>query len=175
MLRAFVRAAAEADLPAITAIYSHHVLHGSASFETVPPAADEMARRRSDVLRRGLPFLVAEREGVVAGYAYASSYRPRPAYRFSVEDSLYVHPAHIRRGLGRLLLEQLIGECERGEWRQMIAVIGDSANAASICLHEAFGFRRVGVLEAVGFKFGRWVDTVLMQRPLGHGNRTPPE
>ncbi len=174
MTHALVRPSTQADIPAIADIYGYHVLHGAASFETVPPSTEEMARRRAEVLKRGLPFVVAESEDGVAGYAYASPYRPRPAYRFTIEDSLYIHPARLRRGLGRLLLRELIAECERGEWRQMIAVVGDSANAASICLHEAFGFRRVGVLEAVGFKFGRWVDTVILQRALGLGDGAPP-
>jgi L-amino acid N-acyltransferase YncA len=174
MTNALLRPSTAADVPEIAAIYGHHVLHGAASFEVDPPDAEEIARRRLAVLARGLPFLVAELEGTVAGYAYAGPYRSRVAYRFSVEDSIYLHPAHTGRGLGRLLLSGLIRECEGGEWRQMIAVIGDSANIASICLHEAFEFHHVGTLKAVGFKLGRWVDTVLMQRPLGSGDETPP-
>ena len=174
MTSAHLRPTSEADVPAIAAIYGHHVLNGSASFEVVPPPAEEIARRRLAVLERGLPFLVAETEGAVVGYAYASPYRSRVAYRFTVEDSIYIHPAHTRRGLGRALLSELIEKCEAGDWRQMIAVIGDSENVASIRLHEAFGFRHVGTLKSVGFKFGRWVDTVFMQRSLDAGDGTLP-
>ena len=174
MPSALLRPSTAADVPEIAAIYGHHVLHGSASFEVDSPSTEEVARRRLAVLARGLPFLVAELGGTVAGYAYAGPYRSREAYRFSVENSIYVHPAHARRGLGRLLLPGLIRECEDGEWRQMIAVIGDSANVASIRLHEAFEFHHVGTLRSVGFKFGRWVDTVLMQRQLGSGDGTLP-
>ena len=161
------RAARDADVPEIAAIYGHYVRTALATFETDPPDAAEMARRLQHVRERGLPCLVAELEGCVAGYAYAAPYRPRPAYRFTVENSVYVHPDYQRKGLGRLLLTELIAVCEAAGCRQMVAVIGDSGNAASIGLHEALGFRRVGVLRSVGFKFGRWVDTVLMQRPLG--------
>ena len=164
-----IRPALDADLLAIQAIYAHHVLTGLATFEINPPGVEEIARRRSDILGRGLPYLVAEIDGAVAGYAYAGAYRPRPAYQYTVEDSVYIHPGHQRRGLGRMLLTELISRCQAADRRQMIAVIGDSANAASIKLHEAMGFRHVGVLEGVGFKFGRWVDTVLMQRTLNSG------
>ncbi len=146
--------------------------HGSASFEEEPPSAEELARRRADVLGRGLPYLVAEIDGEVVGYAYASPYRARSAYRFSIENSVYVDHRRHRRGIGRALLAALIERCERGARRQMIAVIGDSANVSSIALHEQLGFRMVGTLRSVGFKFGRWVDTVLMQRELGAGGRT---
>lgn len=162
-----VRPARDSDVPEIAAIYAHYVRTALATFETDPPDAVEIARRRQEVLARGLPYLVAEMEGCVAGYAYASPYRPRPAYRFTVENSVYVNPAHARKGLGRMLLEELIAGCEAAGCRQMVAVIGGTDNAASIALHEALGFRHVGVLRRVGFKFGRWVDTVLMQRPLG--------
>jgi phosphinothricin acetyltransferase len=161
-----VRDARDEDMSAIQAIYAHHVLHGAASFEEEPPSVDEMTRRRADVLSRGLPYLVAERDGQVAGYSYASPYRARPAYRFSIENSVYVEHGRARAGVGRALLVALIARCEQGPWRQMIAVIGDSGNAASIGLHADLGFRNVGTLYHVGFKFGRWVDSVLMQREL---------
>lgn len=167
------RAAREEDIAAIASIYAHYVLTSLATFETVPPDCEEMSRRRGDIVARGLPYLVAEWDGAVTGYAYASAYRPRPAYRFTIEDSIYVHPDHLRRGAGRALLGAVIESCERGPWRQMVAVIGDSGNQASIGLHESFGFVRVGVLRSVGFKFGRWVDTVLMQRELGAGDSEP--
>lgn len=162
------------DVLSISAIYAHHVTHGTASFETNPPDADEIARRRNAVLAEGLPYLIAECRGEVAGYAYAGLYRPRPAYRFTVEDSIYIHPDHLRKGLGRLLLAELIRQCESGRWRQMIAVIGDTANTPSIRLHEELGFRHAGVFQSVGWKFGRWLDTVLMQRPLGVGDGGAP-
>ena len=172
---ATLRASTDADVPAVTAIYAHHVLTGLASFETVPPAAQEMARRRMEVLKRGLPFLVAEIAGSVVGYAYASPYRARPAYRFTLEDSIYIHPDHTRKGIGRLLLQALIASCEEKGYRQMVAIIGDSGNAPSIGLHQAFGFEHAGTLRSVGFKFGRWVDTVLMQRPLAAGDGALPQ
>ena len=162
-----VRDARDDDMDAVQAIYAHHVLHGTASFEEEPPPLAEMRRRRAEVLARGLPYLVAEADGQVAGYSYATPYRSRSAYRFSIENSVYVDHARHRSGIGRALLGELIARCERGEWRQMIAVIGDSAQAASIGLHASFGFRHVGTLQAVGLKFGRWLDTVLMQRALG--------
>lgn len=169
-----VRDAAEADMAAVQAIYAHHVLGGAASFEEVPPALEEMLGRRAAVLERGLPYLVALIGGKVAGYSYATTYRPRPAYRYTVEDSVYVDPARAGRGIGRRLLGALIARCETGPWRQMIAVIGNSGNTASIALHERLGFRHAGTLRAVGFKHGGWVDTVLMQRPLGPGEASPP-
>jgi len=163
-----IRPSVDTDVPAIAGIYGYHVQHGCASFEIDPPGAEEMARRWSEVRRLGLPWLVAELAGgAIAGYAYASPYRSRPAYRFTLEDSIYVHPDYAGLGIGSLLLAELIAVCERTEAKQMVAIIGDSLNASSIRLHEKFGFRHVGVLRAVGFKFGRWVDTVLMQRPLG--------
>ncbi|BBK40892.1 N-acetyltransferase [Allostella vacuolata] len=161
-----VRDSADGDLPRLHAIYSHHVLHGLASFEEAPPDLAEMVRRRAEVLRQGLPYLVAELDGAIVGYAYASPYRTRSAYRFTVENSIYLAPDRAGQGLGGTLLAALIRRCEAGPWRQMVAVIGDSANRPSIRLHERMGFRPVGVLERVGFKFGRWVDSVLMQRPL---------
>jgi phosphinothricin acetyltransferase len=168
MNQCVVRAATEADLSAITRIYGQYVLHSCSTFELEPPPREEMARRRSEVVRLGLPYLVAEVNGAVVGFAYAGAYRPRGAYRYTVEDSIYVEAGHLGQGLGRALLEGVIAHCERGQWRQMIAVIGDSGNAASIGLHRRLGFRPVGTLTAVGFKFGRWVDSVLMQREL-HG------
>lgn len=170
-----VRDSAEADIAAIAAIYRHHVLTGLASFEEVPPEAAEMARRRQGVVEAGMPWLVAtDAEGIVLGYAYAGPYRPRPGYRYTAEDSVYVAPRQIGRGVGRALLGALIGHCETLGFRQLVAVIGDSGNAASIGLHRALGFTRVGLLPAVGFKFGRWVDGVLMQRALGPGAATLP-
>ena len=156
------------------AIYAHHVLHGLATFEEVPPDAGEMARRRADVLARGLPYVVAEDGGRLLGYAYAGPYRLRSAYRFAVEDSIYLDPGALGRGIGRILLERLVADSTAAGARQMLAVIGDSGNTASIAVHARNSFRHVGTFEAVGFKFGRWVDTVLMQRPLGQGTTTLP-
>jgi L-amino acid N-acyltransferase YncA len=173
-MRLSIRAATAADIPAITAIYDHAVRHGTASFELEPPDAAEMARRQQALVDGGYPYLVAEADGAVAGYAYAGAYRPRPAYRWSVEDSVYVAPAMHRRGIGAALLGRLIAEAEQRGFRQMIAVIGDSAQTPSIALHAALGFRRIGAVENVGFKLGRWLDTVLMQRALGEGASTPP-
>jgi len=161
-----IRISSEKDIAAITAIYSHHVRHGTGSFEIEPPDEAEIARRRAAVLERGLPHLVAEVDGVVAGYAYAGAYRPRLAYRFTVENSVYVHPEMQGRGVGRALMARLIEASQFAGARQMVAVIGDSDNTASIRLHEHFGFRHVGILKNVGFKFDRWLDTVLMQLSL---------
>ncbi|WP_434956947.1 MULTISPECIES: GNAT family N-acetyltransferase [unclassified Labrys (in: a-proteobacteria)] len=169
-----VRDARESDMAAVQPIYAHHVLQGLASFEEVPPSLDELVSRRRGVLAQGLPYLVAEAEGRVVGYSYATAYRPRPAYRYTVEDSVYVAPDMGGRGVGRLLLEELIARCEAGPWRQMLAVIGNSGNTGSIALHRRLGFSEAGVLTSVGFKLGRWVDTVLMQRSLGIGNGAPP-
>ncbi|HET7409126.1 MAG TPA: GNAT family N-acetyltransferase [Paracoccaceae bacterium] len=169
-----VRDADEADLPAIQAIYAHHVLNGLASFEEAPPGVAELAARRRAVLGLGLPYIVAEAEARVVGYSYAAAYRPRPAYRHTVENSVYVADGLAGRGIGSALLAELIGRCEAGPWRQMIAVIGDSGNHGSIALHRRHGFRVVGTLQAVGFKFGAWVDSVLMQRQLGTGDGTLP-
>jgi len=164
-----VRPSVEADLPAIAAIYRHHVTTGLASFEETPPDLAELARRREAVLAAGLPWLVAEGAGGLVGYAYAGLYRPRSAYRYTVEDSIYVAPGQAGKGIGRRLLSALIDDATAKGYRQMVAVIGDSANAASIAVHRSCGFREAGRLEGVGFKFGRWVDSVLMQRPLGAG------
>ena len=169
-----IRVAADADLPAIAGIYGHHVLHGLASFELEVPSVDEMRERHRNIVSQGFPYVVAERDGRVAGYAYASWYRTRPAYRFTVENSVYIDATLRRSGVGRALLEAVIAECERLGFRQMVAVIGDSANEASIGLHAACGFERVALLPAVGWKFDRWVDSVFMQRALGGGDRTPP-
>ncbi len=170
-----LREAADSDLAAIRDIYAHYVATSLASFEETPPDAAEMARRRRELLARGLPFLVAEADGAVVGFAYAAPYRLRSAYRFTVEDSIYVAPGALGRGIGQMLLKGLVARCAELGYRQMVAVIGDSANAASIRTHERVGFRRVGLLPAVGFKFGRWVDSVLMQRPLGDGDATTPD
>lgn len=169
-----VRDARDADLPAVQAIYAHHVLHGLATFEEVPPTVDELAGRRASVLAQRLPYLVAELGGEVVGYCYATSYRPRPAYRFTIEDSVYVADGLAGRGVGAALLGALIARCEAGPWRQMIAIIGNSENAGSIALHRRLGFAHVGTLRSVGFKLGRWVDSVVMQRDVGLGDSAPP-
>ena len=168
-----LRSAVVADLPAIQSIYAHWVASGTSSFELEPPTLDEMTRRRADVLAKGLPYLVAEADGALAGYAYANWFRPRPAYRFSVENSVYVHPAAQRSGVALLLMAELLARCEMTGARQMIAVIGDSANAGSLGLHAALGFRHIGTLQSTGWKFDRWLDTVLMQRALGPGDALP--
>lgn len=163
-----------AHLDDITRIYGHAVRHGSASFETEPPTVDEMQRRWQALREAGYPYLVAlQADGRVAGYAYASAYRARPAYGATVENSVYVDPALHGRGVGLALLQALVQACERGPWRQMVAVIGDSANLPSRRLHKAAGFTLVGTLRSVGFKHGRWLDTVLMQRALGAGDSQP--
>jgi L-amino acid N-acyltransferase YncA len=169
-----IRDACEQDLGAIARIYARHVLEGLASFEEVPPAIEELRARRAAVLGSGLPYLAAELDGEVVGYAYAGVYRSRPGYRYTIEDSVYVEAGRAGQGVGRGLLTALIERCETGPWRQMLAVIGASGNAASIALHRRLGFRSVGTFASVGFKLGRWVDTVLMQRPLGPGDRTLP-
>lgn len=163
------------DMAAVHAIYAHHVLYGSATFEEVPPSLEEMLTRREAVLGSGLPYIVAEVEGVVQGYAYAGMFRPRIAYRYTIENSVYLAPDMGGRGLGKALLIELITRCEKGPWRQMIAVIGDSENRGSIGLHRSLGFHHTGTLTSTGFKFGRWVDTVMMQRSLGDGDASLPE
>jgi phosphinothricin acetyltransferase len=170
-----IRPSRDEDVPAITAIYAHHVLHGLASFEEAPPQSEEIGRRRAAILAQGLPYLVAEREERVVGYCYAGPFRPRIGYRFTLEDSIYIDAAEVGRGIGRRLLQPLIAQCTELGYRQMVAVIGGRETVASIRLHEALGFTHMGVLEAVGFKFGRWVDTVLMQRALGPGETTLPK
>lgn len=169
-----LRPSRDTDIAAITAIYSHYVEHSTSTFETMSPAVDEMRRRRAEILSRGLPYLVMEVDGVVAGYAYATMYRPRGAYRFTVEDSIYIHRDFGRRGIGRVLLQAVIEECERQDYRQMVAVIGGSDNQASIALHGALGFQPAGLLRSAGYKFDRWVDSVLMQRELGAGANARP-
>ena len=169
-----VRPSTDADLPAITAIYAHNVLHGTGTFELEGPDEAEMTRRRADVCAKGLPWLVAERGGRVLGYAYANHFRPRRAYRFCVEDSIYLHPDAQGQGVGRLLLAELVARCEAAGARQMLAVIGDSANAGSIGVHRALGFEHTGLLKAAGWKFERWLDVVLMQRALGAGAASGP-
>ena len=169
-----IRPAGPEHIAAITRIYADAVLTGTASFEIEPPDAAELARRQRVLIDGGYPYLVAERDGAILGYAYAGAYRPRPAYRFSVENSIYIGRENHRQGIGRVLLDRLIVEAESRSFRQMIAVIGDSAQTPSIALHRAAGFHLVGTLHAVGFKHGRWLDTVLMQRPLGPGATTGP-
>jgi len=170
-----VRAATGDDIPAVHAIYAHHVLNGLASFEEQPPSRDELLRRYRDVTGQGLPYIVAEFGTEVAGYGYCALYRTRSAYRYALEDSVYVRHDMHGRGVGAALLAGLIRRCEELGYRQLIAVIGDSANAASVGLHASQGFLRVGTLRAVGFKFGRWVDSVIMQRPLGPGDADKPK
>jgi L-amino acid N-acyltransferase YncA len=169
-----LRPATPDDIGEIQAIYAHHVLHGLASFEEESPSAGELLRRYEEVTRRGLPYLVADLAGVIAGYGYCTLYRLRSAYRYTLEDSVYVRAGCEGRGVGRVLLAELVRRCEVGGYRQLVAVIGDSANAASIGLHASQGFLHVGTLRSAGFKFGRWVDSVIMQRPLGAGDGSPP-
>ena len=169
-----IRPATEADLPFITGIYEHAVRHGTATFELIPPDLAEMTRRYRALLDGGFPYLAAEVEGEVIGYAYAGPYRPRPAYRFTVENSIYLKPAIHRRGIGLQLLQRLLVECTTRGYRQVIAVIGDSANAGSIGVHARCGFQMIGTHPNVGLKFGRWLDTVMMQRALGAGAATVP-
>lgn len=169
-----IRPAIAADIPGITEIYGHAVRHGTASFEIEPPSEAEMGRRFEELVDGDYPYFAADLDGTLSGFAYVKAFHARPAYRWTVEDSVYVAPAAIRTGVGRALLFRLIVECDMLGFRQMIGVIGDSANAASIELHRQAGFRVVGTFEAVGFKFGRWLDTVLMQRTLGEGARSKP-
>ena len=170
-----IRDSLPSDVPDLTAIYRHAVLHGNASFEIEPPDVAEIGRRREALLAAGFPYLVAEdRTGQVVGYSYAGAYRPRPGYRFTVENSVYVAPDRQGQGIGRALLPRLIERCEQAGFRLMVAVIGDSATHASIRLHESCGFRHAGLLPAIGWKHQRWLDSVLMVRPLGPGASTPP-
>ncbi len=170
-----IRPSTEADIPAIQTIYAHHVLHGTGTFETEPPSEAEIATRRADVLGKSFPYLVLEEAGVVRGFAYANWFKPRPAYRFSVEDSIYMAQDASGKGLGKLLLTELLAQLERGGVRKAIAVIGDSANAGSIGVHRACGFTSVGVVTSCGWKFGQWRDIVMMEKTLGLGDSTPAE
>jgi len=170
-----LRPSQEQDLPAITAIYGHHVLHGSGTFETEPPSLADMTARRAEVLARQLPYLVAEDGGRIVGFAYCNWFKPRPAYRFSAEDSIYLTPDVHQRGLGRALLAELAAQAEAAGVRKLIAVIGDSANAGSIGVHRSVGFEQVGVLKSCGWKFERWLDAVLMEKTLGAGSSLPPQ
>jgi L-amino acid N-acyltransferase YncA len=171
----FIRPANPGDIGAIARIYAHAVSHGTASFELEPPDEAEMARRQQALLARSFPYLVAVRDGAVTGFAYAGPYRDRRAYDWCVEDSIYIAPELHRQGIGRLLLTRLVAESEARGFRQMLGVIGDSANTASIAVHAAVGFRLIGNFQSIGFKHGRWLDTVLMQRALGSGDTVPPE
>jgi phosphinothricin acetyltransferase len=170
-----IRPSRDEDLAAITAIYAHHVLHGTGTFETEPPTAEDMASRRADVLSKNLPYLVAERDGEVLGFAYCNWFKPRPAYRFSAEDSIYLSDKARGQGLGSRLLAALTQAAESTGVRKLIAVIGDSANAGSIGVHRAQGFTHVGILKDCGWKFGEWRDVVLMEKVLGEGSSTRPE
>lgn len=171
-----IRAAGAADIEAIADIYADAVVNGTASYELEPPSAGEMAARHEALLAQGLPYLVAEADGIVAGYAYAGLFRPRPAYRFTLEDSVYLAPGAQGRGIGRRLLAALIGEAERLGYRQMVAVIGDGARQqASIRLHEALGFAHAGTIAGTGYKHGRWLDTIFMQLALNGGTSSPPD
>jgi L-amino acid N-acyltransferase YncA len=169
-----IRQAFDGDIPAVTAIYAHHVLHGTGTFETDPPTAAEMALRQADVLSKGLPYLVIENASEILGFAYCNWFKPRPAYRFSAEDSIYMLPQTAKQGLGRMLLAELIAQAERAGVRKLIAVIGDSENQGSIGVHRACGFQHVGILSACGWKFERWLDAVLMERAIGASDSTTP-
>jgi L-amino acid N-acyltransferase YncA len=170
-----IRPSRDEDVPAITAIYGHHVLHGTGTFETTPPTEADMAGRRADVLSRGLPYIVAEDGGQLLGFAYCQWFKPRPAYRFSAEDSIYLHPDARGRGLGKQLLAELTSRAEAAGVRKLIAVIGDSANQGSVGVHRSCGFAHVGTIASCGWKFGKWLDIVLMEKPIGEANRTSPE
>jgi phosphinothricin acetyltransferase len=169
-----IRPSLEADVPAVTAIYAHHVLNSTGTFETEAPSAQDMAHRRADVLSKGLPYLVAVDGDRVIGFAYGNWFKPRPAYRYSVEDSIYLAPGQHRKGLGRALLAELIARCEARGIRKMMAIVGDSANKGSVGVHLALGFEQVGKIEACGWKFGAWRDIVIMQKTLGFGDKEPP-
>jgi L-amino acid N-acyltransferase YncA len=173
--RVAVRDATEADMADVQRIYAHYVLHALATFEEEPPPIAEMVARRAAVVAMGLPYLVAEVDGRIAGYSYAATYRARPAYRYTVEDSVYVADGMGGRGIGTALLVALIARCETGPWRQMVAVIGDSRNAGSVAVHLGQGFALTGTFKSVGFKLGQWVDTVMMQRPLNRGDEAGPD
>lgn len=170
-----IRDACLADMPAVQALYAHYVLHELATFELVPPTVEEMCARRQAILESGLPYLVAQIDQEIVGYAYAASYRPRPAYRYTVEDSVYLSPNHKGMGLGAALLGEVIRRCEQGPWRQMVAVITQGGTAGSAELHRKLGFQEVGRMPNVGYKFNRWVGTLIMQRTLGEGGNSSPE
>ena len=170
-----VRPATEADMEAVATIYGHYVLHGTATFETEPPAGAEMGRRHATLVGQGYPYLVAEKDGVVLGYAYVSPYRPRPAYWNTVENSIYLRHDAGGMGVGKQLLGALVETCERLGYRQIIAMIGDSANIASLRLHLSLGFKKLGTLRSVGYKHGRWIDTICLQRSIGLSDSTPPD
>jgi L-amino acid N-acyltransferase YncA len=172
---AIVRPSVDADMTAITRIYAHHVLNGTGTFETSPPSEEEMRTRRADVLGKNLPWLVIENNGYIAGFAYANWFKPRPAYRFSVEDSIYLAADALGKGLGKQLLNELLVQLERRGVRKVMAVIGDSANTGSVGVHRSAGFEQAGLIESCGWKFGRWLDIVLMQKSIGEGNTTPPD
>lgn len=163
------------DMGAIQQIYAHHVLHGAASFEEIPPEIAEMQNRFAALKARNMPYIAAVEDGKILGYAYAGPYRPRSAYRYTVEDSIYLLPEAAGKGLGKLLLSEILARCTTQGFRQMIAIIGDSGNAGSINLHRSLGFTMIGTFPAIGFKFGRWIDSVLMQKSLGDGQSTLPE
>lgn len=169
-----IRPSRNEDVPALAAIYAHHVLTGTGTFETDPPSVEEMGHRRADVLAKGLPYLVAEMDGQIAGFAYCTWFKPRPAYRFSAEDSIYLAAHAQGKGLARALLTELASRAEAAGIRKLIAVIGDSGNRASIGVHRSVGFTGVGTLKSCGWKFGRWLDVVLMERSLGRGDTVPP-
>ncbi len=170
-----IRASRDEDVPAITAIYAHHVLNGTGTFETIPPTPEDMAARRADVLSKELPYLIAEQDGQILGFAYCTWFKPRPAYRYSAEDSIYMADGARGQGAGKQLLAALAKEAEAAGIRKLIAVIGDSANQGSVRVHEAIGFSPVGVLKSCGWKFGKWLDVVLMEMPLGGSDSTSPE
>ena len=169
-----VRPSRDADISAITAIYAHHVLHSTGTFETEAPSEQDIKSRRADVLGKGLPYLVAVDGGQVVGFAYGNWFKPRPAYRYSVEDSIYLAPNQHGKGLGRALLAELMARCEAVGIRKMMAIVGDSANKASVGLHLALGFEQVGKIDACGWKFGAWRDIVILQKTLGLGDTQPP-
>jgi L-amino acid N-acyltransferase YncA len=169
-----IRTVEPGDIAAITCIYAETVSNGTATFEVEPPGEAEIARRVEALLANNYPYLVAERSGAIAGYAYAGPYHLRPAYRWTVEDSIYLDPQFQRQGIGRLLMRQLLADAEARGFRQMVALVGGKANTASIALHAAAGFRRIGTLQSVGFKHGRWLDVVMMQRPLGKADSSLP-
>jgi L-amino acid N-acyltransferase YncA len=172
--RLIIRDAQADDMVEVQRIYAHHVLHGTATFEETPPTVQEMRERREKVLEQGLPYLIAELNNRVVGYCYASQYRPRVAYRYTIEDSIYLEDGHSGKGLGKALLSALIERCEQGPWRQMIAVIAGHDNQGSIGLHRNLGFAHVGTQAATGFKFSQWIDVVFMQRALGEGSSSKP-